>query len=283
MVMLVFTMPSYDMVFKIIRDRFAEPKNTTRQAVMERYGLVFHRDRAGRLVDAQEFEHLRFEKACFSPDLLQELLEGAPSSVTVDGDWVAIRHVYTERRLTPLDIYLREAPAEAAMEAVIDYGHAIKDLAATNIFPGDILLKNFGVTRHGRVVFYDYDELCLLTDCRFRKIPQGRDFADDFQAEPWFYVGKNDIFPEEFRTFLGLQDELRERFVQAHADLFGVEYWKAMQAQHKAGEVVDILPYKESRHLHSGGQAFEVFGRHYENKNSPRDFGSLPPQASDPL
>lgn len=250
MVMLVFTLKSYDLVFKVIRDRFQEPKTSTRQDVMDRYQLVFKHDRAGRLVDAQEFEHLRFEKTRFHPALLHELLEGAPRSVQVEGDYVSIKHLYTERRLVPLNIYLKEAPVDAAREVVLDYGSAIKDLAATNIFPGDILLKNFGVTRHKRVVFYDYDELCLLKGCRFRSIPSARRFADDFEAEPWFYVGPDDIFPQEFETFLGLQGELREVFMEAHKDLFEVEFWRQMQARIQAGEVVDVFPYQQSQRLH---------------------------------
>ncbi len=249
MVMAVFTMPTYDMVFKVIKDHFSEPKSTTRQEVMSHYQLVFKHDRAGRLVDAQEFEHLEFERSRFKEKLLSELLVVAPSSVRIEGDCVVIKHLYTERRTTPLDIYLREAGEAEGREAVIDYGQAIKDLAATNIFPGDILLKNFGVTRHGRIVFYDYDELTLLTECRFRRMPQAHTYTDEFEAEPWFFVDKNDIFPEEFKTFLGLREPYRELFLDVHSDLFGVEFWHRMQALHRAGEVVDIYPYKQSRRL----------------------------------
>lgn len=249
MVMLVFTLPSYDVVFKVIRDRFFEPKTTTRQEVMDRYQLVFKHDRAGRLVDAQEFEHLRFERSRFSESLLQELLEGAPNSVTVEGDYVAIKHLYIERRLAPLNLFLNEVDEAVALEVVSDYGYSIKDLAATNIFPGDILLKNFGVTRHGRVVFYDYDELCLLNNCRFRPIPGARSFSDDFEAEPWFYVGPNDIFPEEFKTFLGLSGKLRQAFLEVHGDLFEVEFWRSMQAMTRNGQVADIIPYRLSKRL----------------------------------
>jgi len=256
MVMAVFTMPSYDMVFKIIKDRVDPPKTTSRAEVMERYDLVFRHDRAGRLVDAQEFEHLRFEKWRFAPDLLAELLRVAPSQVTLDGDdCVAIRHLYAERRLTPLNLYLREAGEAAAGLAVIDYGQAIKDLAATNIFPGDVLLKNFGVTRHGRVVFYDYDELCLVTDCKFRKVPPPRSFEDEFESDPWFYVGPLDIFPEEFNTFLGLLEPLRSVYIGHHADLFTVDYWRGIQARHEAGEVLAINPYPNSRRLHPSESA----------------------------
>lgn len=250
MVMIVFTLHSVDMVFKVIRDRFAEPKTTTRQDVMDRYQLVFKHDRAGRLVDAQEFEHMRFEKARFSKALLEELLAGAPSCVTIEGDTIAIKHLYMERRLTPLNIYIHEVDEAVACEAALDYGHAIKDLAVTGIFPGDILLKNFGVTRHGRIIFYDYDELCLLEICKFKHFPEARNFSDDFEAEPWFYVGKNDIFPEEFMTFLGFQGKAREAFISVHSDLFEVEFWREIQRRNRAGEVVDILPYKTNRRIH---------------------------------
>ena len=249
MVMQVFTMRSFDLVFKVIKDKVDPPKSTSRQEVMERYDLVFKHDRAGRLVDAQEFEHLRFDRDRFSEKLLTELVAYAPGIVRVEQECVVIKHLYMERRLTPLNLYIKEAGYSAAERAVLDYGRAIKDLAATNIFPGDILLKNFGVTRHGRVVFYDYDELCLLTDCKFRRMPQPTNLYDELEAEAWFYVGPMDIFPEEFRTFLGLQDSLRKVFIDHHADLFGVGFWRQMQAKHHAGEVVDIYPYPDSKHL----------------------------------
>jgi isocitrate dehydrogenase kinase/phosphatase len=249
MVMIVFTLPSFDVVFKIIRDQFAYPKTTTRREVMDRYQLVFKHDRAGRLVDAQEFEHLAFARERFADGLLAELTGAAADSVTVRDGLVAIKHLYTERRLTPLNLYLRQADAALVRDAVLDYGQAVKDLAATNIFPGDLLLKNFGVTRHGRVVFYDYDELCRVTDCNFRDLPRAPDLDEEFGAEPWFYVGTNDIFPEEFLTFLGLEGELREAFLQAHGDLFTADYWRKLQARHRAGEVMEIIPYRQCRRL----------------------------------
>jgi len=171
MVMVVFTLPSYDMVFKVIRDRFAHPKQTTRRQVLERYELVFHHNRAGRLVDAQQFEHLTFPRHRFGDELLTELTEETADTVTITDDRVVFRHLYVERRVRPLNLFLREAPPVAARAATLDFGQTIKDLAATNIFPGDVLLKNFGVTRHGRVIFYDYDELAPLTDCNFRRMP----------------------------------------------------------------------------------------------------------------
>ena len=247
MVMVVFTLPSYDVVFKVIKDSFDYPKNSTRREVMERYQLVFKHDRGGRLVDAQEFEYLRFQKDRFAPDLLAELRRVAAHSVRIEGDYVEIRHLYTERRLLPLNLYLHEVDEEQAAEAVIDYGQTIKDLAATNIFPGDILLKNFGVTRHGRVVFYDYDELCLLTDCTFREMPEENE--DDMFAETLIMVGEYDVFPEELKTFLGLPPRLRDTFSRAHGDLFAVAFWQQLQARLAAHEVIDIFPYKEVRRL----------------------------------
>ena len=249
MVMLVFTLPSYDVVFKVIRDSFDYPKTTTRAEVMGKYALVFQSDRAGRLIDAQEFEHLRFDRGRFSTALLQELASKAAGSVTLEGESVVFRHVYTERRVTPLDLFLRQAGEEAARRAVLDYGQALRDLAATNIFPGDLLLKNFGVTRHGRVVFYDYDELCRLTDCRFREMPRAVDPEEEMAGEAWFYVGEHDIFPEELLGFLGLQGPLRQAFLEAHGELLTAGFWEAVQRQHLEGEVPDIFPYAPDRRL----------------------------------
>jgi len=252
MVMLVFTLPGFDMVFKVIQDRFAPPKTNTRRDVMERYRLVFGHDRVGRLIDAQEFEHLEFARGRFADDLLERLLAHAGRSVELRGDEVVLRHLYAERRVTPLNLYLRSVDATESRRAVVDYGNAIKELAAANIFPGDFLLKNFGVTRHGRVVFYDYDELCLLHDCRFRTLPAPRTPEEDLAAEPWFTAAENDIFPEEFRKFLGLTGELRATFERHHGDLFTVEFWRELQERHRRGELLDVFPYPASRRLGSG-------------------------------
>jgi isocitrate dehydrogenase kinase/phosphatase len=249
MVMTVFTMPGYDLVFKIIKDRFAQPKKTTRQKVMDKYRLVFKHDRAGRLVDAQDFEHLEFARERFNPALLAELQVSAPGTVELDGDRVIVHHCYVERRIIPLDIYLSEANEEAAVAAVIDYGQAVKDLAMTGIFPGDMLLKNFGVTRHGRVVFYDYDELCLLTTCNFRRLPPARSLEDELAVEPWYGVNEDDVFPEQFANFIGIYGPLREAFMARHADLLDVPYWRAIQSRVATGEVMTILAYSFEKRL----------------------------------
>ena len=249
MVMLVFTLPSFDVVFKVIRDTFAYPKTSTRRDVIAKYDLVFKHDRAGRLADVQEFEHLTFDRDRFSDDLLAELATSASQTVTVGERTVHIKHLYTERRMVPLNLYLREVDGPAARAAIVDYGQAVKDLAATNIFPGDMLLKNFGVTRHSRVVFYDYDELCPLTDCHFRDMPVPGPFDDEPGEEPSFYVGPHDIFPEEFLTFMGLTGPLREAFLRAHHDLLTARYWQSMQDRLRTGDVVEVLPYSPSRQL----------------------------------
>ncbi|MHB1046661.1 MAG: bifunctional isocitrate dehydrogenase kinase/phosphatase [Thermoanaerobaculia bacterium] len=247
MVMAVFTMPGYDVVFKVIRDRFGPAKSVTREQVKERYQFVFEHDRAGRLVDVQEYELLEFEKERFEPSLLEELLTECAENVALrDGD-VVIRHLYTERRVVPLNLFIREAPEERAREAVLDFGRALRDLAATNVFPGDLLVKNFGVTRHGRVVFYDYDELCAVTDCDFRELPdQDEGGGGD---GPSFYVGPRDVFPEEFLTFMGFPAPLRRLFAESHGDLLVPGFWNEMKRRHLAGEIPDLHPYPPERRL----------------------------------
>jgi len=249
MVMAVFVLPGFDVVFKVIRDRFEPPKTVTHEEVRQKYRLVFRHDRAGRLVDAQEFEHLEFDRARFDARLLDELTSQCSERVKIRGDRVVISHLYTERRLVPLDVHLRDADREEAREAVIDYGQVLRDLAATNIFPGDMLLKNFGVSRNGRLIFYDYDELCRLDECRFRALPPPRDDADESSGEPWFYVSERDIFPEEFRNFLGLPPDLLEAFLEHHEELLGPAFWLRMQELHARGEVLDVYPYRSARRL----------------------------------
>ena len=249
MVMLVFTMPGYDMVFKLIKDFFNYPKGSTRKEVMGKYDLVYRHDRAGRLVDAQAFEFLAFSRNLFSDELLAALAADCTQSATITDDTVVISHAYFQRRVIPLDIYIRNTHETAARAAVGDYGQAIKDMASSNIFPGDMLLKNFGVTRHGRVVFYDYDELCLLEECNFRRLPPSERYEDSMAAEPWFHVNPNDIFPEEFAHFLGLSGNLREEFEQHHADLYTTDYWRSVQAAIGSGVRLHIYPYQPEQRL----------------------------------
>jgi isocitrate dehydrogenase kinase/phosphatase len=242
MVMEVFTLPSFNVVFKVIRDRFAPPKTVLREQVKEKYELVFRHDRAGRLVDAQEFKRLSFDRNRFSDKLLAALLEGCSLNCKLEDDRLLIEHLYIERRLTPLNIYLREADAVDAANAVIDYGQAIRDLASSNIFAGDLLPKNFGVTRHGRVIFYDYDEVCLITDCRYRDFPRGDDI-DEMRAGEWFYVAPNDVFPEQFIQCIGLNPELRQVFRKLHGELLTASWWTHIKTRLAKGETIEVLPY----------------------------------------
>ena len=250
MVMLVFTLPSYDVVFKLIRDRFDAPKESDRRDVIGRYRMVFEHDRAGRLVEAHEFEHLRIARDRFEPSLLDDLTHDAGETVKLDGDDVVIAHAYVERRVRPLNLLFRECDEATAIHAACDYAQSIKDLAASNIFAGDLLTKNFGLTRRGRVVFYDYDELTLLTDCNFRELPQSRSYEEEMAAEPWFSVRPNDIFPEEFLRFLSFPEQAKEALLQSHGDLFRPEYWRGVQEELRAGQLPEILPYAEERRLH---------------------------------
>lgn len=249
LVMVVFSMPNDELVFKLIRDHFHNPKSTTRQAVKKQYDYVFRHHRAGRLVEAQSFEYLEFDRCWFSDELLEELRSETLRTVHIGKDSVVMRLAYVQRCVTPLDIYLQEADDAAARDVVLDYGRAIKDLAMSNIFPGDMLLKNFGVTRHKRVVFYDFDELCPLVNCNFRKMPPARDDMDELSAEPWFFVGENDVFPEEFESFLGLPDKLHQTFRSYHADLFDATFWQQTQKRIASELPVSILPYGLSRKL----------------------------------
>lgn len=249
LVMAVFTLPGFDFVFKVIRDRFPPQKPFTREQVLRKYRHVLNQDRVGRMVDFQEFEHLPLPRARFSEDLLAELLEVAGHTVSVRDDRVVLDHVYVERRVRPLDLYLGESPPAAGEEAVVDYGQCLRDLAAADVFPGDLLLKNFGVTRHGRVVFYDYDEVSTLLDLRFRDFPRSRDPYEEMSADPWFSVDEHDVFPQEMSRFLGLDGDLRAAFEAHHRELFEPPFWHAMQERHRAGDIIDFFPYDEEARL----------------------------------
>lgn len=251
LVMMVFAMPEIDLVFKVLRDKFKPPKRTTRRQVRATYDLVFKHDRAGRLIDASEFEHLQLNRSRFDPAVLEELLAECSATVSLVGDQVNLDHVYIERRVNPLNLVVRGDDRVAAEAAVIDYGQAIKDMAVANVFPGDLLLKNFGLTRHGRVVFYDYDEIALVTDCVFRTFPEPEP-GDEMSDVPMWGVGPNDIFPEEFRRFLGLPADLREVFTNHHSDLLTADWWTEIQSRVEDGELIEIPPYSDEFRLSAG-------------------------------
>lgn len=260
MVMTVFTLPSYNIVFKIIKDKFAPPKEVTHQTVREKYRLVSRHDRIGRMADTQEFDNLVFPLARFSPELVEELQKVAPSSIELRGDQLVIKHLYTERYMTPLNIYLETASDDEMRSAMEEYGNCIKQLAAANIFPGDMPLKNFGVTRHGRVVFYDYDEIATLTECNFRVIPQPRNEQEEMQSGTWYTVAPDDIFPEEFRLFFSGNTKARKMFEEMHGELYEVSFWTDLQQQIRNGYVVDVFPYRRAKRFDRGkSSVLEVF------------------------
>jgi len=245
LVMLVFTLPSYPYVFKLIKDVFGGPKEIDHATVMRKYQLVKRHDRVGRMADTLEFSNVAFPKARFTAELLAELRAQVPSLLEEDEERIVIRHLYIERRMKPLNLYLAQVNAEEKARAVRDYGDAIKELAAANIFPGDMLYKNFGVTRYGRVIFYDYDEIEYLTDCNFRHIPEAPNPEMEMSGEVWYPVARGDVFPEEFATFLLGDPEVRRAFLEQHADLLTPEFWQAKQERIRAGFIEDFFPYPQ--------------------------------------
>ncbi|MBU0752833.1 MAG: bifunctional isocitrate dehydrogenase kinase/phosphatase [Gammaproteobacteria bacterium] len=250
LVMLVFTLPSYPYVFKVIKDVFGATKEVDHETVMRKYQLVKQVDRVGRMADTLEFSYAAFPRTRLSPELIDELQRLVPSQLEADGDDLIIKHLYIERRMEPLNLHLDKA-MQAGREDVIDevveeYGNAIRELAIANIFPGDMLWKNFGVTRYGRVVFYDYDEIEYMTDCNFRRIPIAPDLETEMSGEVWYSVGRNDIFPEEFATFLLTSPNIRQAFMRHHSDLLDAGFWQQAQEQIRRGVVLDFFPYPES-------------------------------------
>ncbi|NYT70398.1 bifunctional isocitrate dehydrogenase kinase/phosphatase [Pusillimonas noertemannii] len=248
LVMAVFTLPSYPYVFKLIRDRIAKPDMDS-ATVKRKYQMVKKHDRVGRMADTWEYSQVALPRERFSEALLQELRREVPGLLEETPDTIVLRHVYIERRMTPLNIYLMRASDAALEDAVRQYGDAIRELAAANIFPGDMLFKNFGVTRLGRVVFYDYDEIQRMTEMNFRRIPPAPYEEAELAAEPWYPVGPNDVFPEEFDSFLLGNPRVRAAFLKHHACLLDAEWWQACRERVIQGRIEDIFPYDASRRL----------------------------------
>jgi len=247
MVMTVFTMPSYPYVFKVINDYFPPPKEVDRETVKRKYQIVKMHDRVGRMADTLEYSYAAFPIARINDVLMKELREKCGKSLEFEGDKVIVRHLYIERRLDPLNLYFQCASREQKENAVVGFGNALKEMAAANIFAGDLLYKNFGVTRHGRVIFYDYDEIEFMTDMNFRHIPPPRTPEDEMAAEPWYSVGPKDVFPEEFARFLLIDPDLRRPFLQHHRDLLDAEYWKRVQQDIRNGLQRDVFPYSVTK------------------------------------
>ena len=282
MVMLVFDLPSFPYVFKVIKDYYPPQKDTTREQIKGKYLLVTQHDRVGRMADTLEYSEVAFPRQRFDDELIAEIEKFAPSQLEIsdrDGDGqleVIIKHVYIERRMIPLNIYLQEAfdaggtdpaitspAAQRAREqierGVIEYGNAIKDLVAANIFPGDMLWKNFGITRHGKVVFYDYDEIEYITDCNFRKVPAPRNEEDEMSGEVWYNVGPKDVFPETFGPFLLGNPAVRSIFMKHHADLLEAAFWQAHKDRVQAGHVLDVFPYDREKRFALASRVAERF------------------------
>lgn len=245
LVMHVFMLPSYPYVFKIIKDRFGSSKDITREGVKAKFMMVKNIDRVGRMADTLEFTELALPRARFSDELMAQLFDVAPSIVHEEGDNLIVDHCYIERRMTPLNLYLENASEEQIDEAVREYGNAIREMARANIFPGDMLWKNFGVTRYRRVVFYDYDEIEYLTDCNFRRIPPAPNEEAEMSGEPWYSVARNDVFPEEWGTFLLGQPKIRKAFLKYHRDLLDVDFWQKTQEIIRRRELEDFFPYPQ--------------------------------------
>ncbi len=247
MVMMVFTLPSYRYVFKLIKDAFEPPKKLSRSTVIEKYHLVKQHDRVGRLADTLEYSDVALPKSRFSDELLEILQESCARSIIVDSDMVVLKHVYIEHRMMPLNLLLQDIKKEEeALYFARGYGDAIKEMAAANIFPGDMLLKNFGVTRNNRVVFYDYDEIRYLSELKFRKIPPARNADDEMSTTPWFSVGEDDVFPEEFEKYFLLNPVINKHFRAAHGDLMTVDFWRGKQRLIRDGVLEDVFPYRRS-------------------------------------
>jgi len=270
MVMLVFDLPSFPYVFKVIKDYYPPPKETSREQIMGKYLLVKQHDRVGRMADTLEYSGVAFPRNRFTDELIAEIQKFAPSQLEIsdrDGDGqleVILKHVYIERRMIPLNIYLQDAfdaggadPANTSPTAlrareqlergVIEYGNALKDLIAANIFPGDMLWKNFGITRHGKVVFYDYDEIEYITDCIFRKVPKARCEEDEMSGEVWYTVGPHDVFPETFGPFLLGNPAVRDVFMKHHANLLDAAFWQKNKDRIQQGHMFDVFPYDQSK------------------------------------
>ncbi len=246
LVMVVFTLPSYPYVFKVIRDRISPTKDVTHETVKEKYMLVKRHDRVGRMADTLEYANVAFPRERFTRELIDELQRELPSQIEDDGLNLVVKHTYIERRMKPLNMFLDESNVEQAREAVRDYGRAIKELASVNIFPGDMLFKNFGVTRGGRVVFYDYDEIAYMTECNFRRIPEAPTPEAEMSAEPWYPVAQNDIFPEEFAPFLLSGAKVRDEFLAHHADLLTPDFWNECKRRIEQGHIEDVFPYRDA-------------------------------------
>lgn len=249
MVMSVFTFPMFPFVFKMINDRFMPPKTGTRKMVQDKYYFVKNHVRIGRLADTWEFSDVAFPLSDIDDALLEDLKTKAPSNIEIEDDLLIIKHMYIENKMTPLNIYLESATEEQQCHIINDYGLAIDELINSNIFPGDMLTKNFGVTRQNRVVFYDYDEITLMSKPNFRKIPEAKTHEQEMASEPWYYVGDDDVFPEEFRYFMFPSPSMKAIFNQNYSKLLDADYWTSIQERIDQEGVMDYYPYGQEKRM----------------------------------
>lgn len=252
MVMTVFTLPSLNIVFKLIKDHFEPPKNMTRQEVREKYKLVSLHDRVGRMADTHEFEYFKIPLDRVSGELLKELRNTTNSLLEITDTHLIIKHLYTERKMIPLNLYLENCSTEEGKLAVEDYGRSILQLAQANIFPGDMMTKNFGLTRQKRVIFYDYDEIEFLEEMNFREKPKAENYEQIYASEPWYEIKKNDVFPEDFRRWMIGRSDLKPHFLDYHKDLFDPGYWQSLQHRILNGELIHAFPYPEEIRFRQG-------------------------------
>ncbi|MDB4598407.1 bifunctional isocitrate dehydrogenase kinase/phosphatase [Candidatus Pseudothioglobus singularis] len=249
MVMSVFTFPMYPYVFKVINDQFAPPKMGTKEMVKDRYYFVKNHVRIGRLADTWEFSNVAFPLKDIDDALLKELEKKASSNIEIENDLLIIKHMYIENKMTPLNMYLETANIKQQNHIINDYGKAIDELINSNIFPGDMLTKNFGVTRQNRVVFYDYDEITLMSTPIFKKIPKAKTYEQEMASEPWYYVGQNDVFPEEFKYFMLPNPYMKEVFNKKYKKLLDADYWVSIQEKIKQNGVMDYYPYGSEKRM----------------------------------
>ncbi|MEM0910825.1 MAG: bifunctional isocitrate dehydrogenase kinase/phosphatase [Pseudomonadota bacterium] len=247
LVMAVFHLPSYGVVFKVIRDEFAESKKITRDDVKNKYRLVKMGDRVGRMADTHEYINFHFPLDRIDDELLEHLQSTCASSLEIKDGELIINHLYIERKMTPLNLYLNEeTDPEKVRHAINELGRCIKQIAYSNIFPGDMLHKNFGITRTGRVIFYDYDEICYMDERNFRELPK----SDDPYALDTLSVAPDDVFPEQFEHFIVGKKHLKELLKELHGDLLLPEYWRYLQEEAKKVRFQHFTPYPSNIRFH---------------------------------
>jgi isocitrate dehydrogenase kinase/phosphatase len=256
-VMIVFTLPNYEFVFKVIKDRPCflrskneTPKETTKDQVRYQYSFVSHRDPAGRMVDTQEFENLRFKKKRFSEALLDEFVLAAKDNITITDDYVILHHLYVQRKVVPLPLYFQlEKNPESIRHGLIDFGYFLKDLAASGVFPCDLFnIWNYGVTDWGRVVLFDYDDVLPIERITFRVKPAPRnEFEESEPEENWIVATQEDFFMDEIDRYSGVPQPLKGVFKSVHADLYTLEFWNDLTEKLRNGEVFDVIPYDRNK------------------------------------